>query len=145
MKGETLRERIREVSSMAWGMSTNLESVFDLVLAKAVEYDLPAEQLPTKVLIISDMQFNSAISDPNSDRALTMIRKKYAKAGYEMPQLVFWNVNSTDSGNIPVKYNDSGVALLSGSSPAVIKACLGADLDPVKVMMKALSDPRYSL
>lgn len=144
MKSLTLHQRILEVSSMNWGMSTNLESVFDLVLDKAVEYGLPAEQLPTKVLIISDMQFNSAISD-SPDRALNMIRKKYEKAGYEMPQLVFWNVNSSDSGNIPVKFNDSGVALLSGSSPAVIKACLGADLDPVKVMMKALSDPRYSL
>lgn len=144
MKGNTLKERIREVEHMEWGMSTNLESVFDLVLGKAVEYKLSAEQLPTKVLIISDMQFNHAVSG-NPDNALAMIRKKYEAAGYEMPQLVFWNVNSSDSGNIPVKFNDSGVALLSGSSPAVIKACLGADIDPVKVMMKALSDPRYSL
>lgn len=144
MKGKTLKDRIREIEGMNWGMSTNLESVFDLVLDKAVEYKLTAEQLPTKVLIISDMQFNHAISG-SQDRALVMIRKKYEAAGYEMPQLVFWNVNSSDSGNIPVKFNDNGVALLSGSSPAVVKACLGADIDPMKVMIKALSDPRYSL
>lgn len=138
----SLNERMFQVTSQKWG-STNLHSVFDLILRHAIQNKVPDEDMPAMVLIMSDMQFNSCRS--NDDSAIQMIRRKYEDAGYEMPQIVFWNLN--DYGNKPVKFNDSGVALISGFSPALMGSVLSVDMDkftPESVMLKTINKDRYS-
>ena len=74
-----------------------------------------------------------------------MIRNKYEEAGYQMPNVVFWNLNAKD--NVPVKFNERGVALVSGFSPSILKAVLSGDMEnltPVGVMMKTLMVDRYA-
>jgi len=77
-----------------------------------------------------------------------MIRRKYNNAGYEMPQIVFWNLNGGyGRDNTPVRFNDQGVALVSGFSPAIMKAVLANDLEeytPYNVMLQTLMDERYA-
>lgn len=141
LKGGTLSQRINELKQINWGMSTNLEAVFDLVLKAAKAHNLPQDQLPTKILIMSDMQFNSCIRN-SDDTAIQMIEKKFEAAGYNMPSLIFWNI---DGGNMPATFNAKGVGLVSGSSPSTIKAVLGGDIDPVRVMLNAIMQDRYAL
>ena len=74
-----------------------------------------------------------------------MIRRKYEDAGYEMPKIVFWNLN--DAGNKPVKFDDSGTALVSGFSPSLMESLLAADLEkftPESVMLKTVGKDRYN-
>jgi len=76
-----------------------------------------------------------------------MIARKYQAAGYELPKVVFWNLNAA-YGNTPVKFNKSGTALLSGFSPAVAKSVLSGsmdDLTPESAMLQAVMIDRYSL
>jgi hypothetical protein len=76
-----------------------------------------------------------------------MIAKKYEAAGYAMPKVVFWNLNAS-YGNAPVKFDKSGTALVSGFSPAVAAAILGADPDafsPEAIMLKAIMQDRYKV
>lgn len=40
--------------------NTNIEAVFDLLLAMAECEEVPGEELPKQVLIISDMEFDEA-------------------------------------------------------------------------------------
>lgn len=137
-----LNERMAQVTSQKWG-STNLHSVFDLILRHAVLNNVPDADMPEMVIIMSDMQFNSCRS--HDDSALQMIRRKYEDAGYETPQIVFWNLN--DYGNKPVKFNDSGVALISGFSPSLMESVLAVDMDkftPEAVMLKAVGKDRYN-
>jgi hypothetical protein len=132
------------MSKSDWGMSTNLHAALDKVLSTAVKGNVPQEDMPSMLLIMSDMQFNACVSF--DDSAMQMMQRKYKSAGYEMPQVVFWNLRA--GGNVPVAADASGVALVSGFSPSILKAVLAANMDdftPRGIMLKALMVPRYDL
>lgn len=65
-----------------------------------------------------------------------------AEAGYQIPRLVFWNVNSR-SDTIPVKENDLGVALVSGFSPNIAKMVMSGQTDPYDCLLEAINAERY--
>jgi hypothetical protein len=137
-----LKDRYRQLQNADWGMSTNLEAVFTLVLDQATRFNLPESEMPTTLLIMSDMEFNQATRSRQS--ALDMIREKYETAGYTMPKLVFWNIQSRNAGNFPVQVSDNGTALVSGFSPAILKSLLtGEDMSPIGIMNKTVNSARY--
>ena len=138
-----LSERVRQLKTADWDMSTNLESVFNLLLGVAVKHKVPKKDMPTKILILSDMEFNECGQEPN-DTAMNMIRRMYDKSGYKVPQIVFWNLSSRHD-NIPVRSNEKGTALVSGFSPSIMKSLLCGDLDPMKIMMKTINDKVYDI
>jgi hypothetical protein len=77
---------------------------------------------------------------------MKMIERKFNEAGYDLPKIVFWNLNAYD--NVPVKYDTRGVALVSGFSPAIMKAVLAGDTEqftPESIMMKTIMVPRYDV
>lgn len=141
LKG-SLYERLRQLETAQWNMSTNLEAVYKLILDKAVNAGLSEKDMPTKILIISDMEFNSAIHD-GSETAIKMINRMYSSHGYKMPQIVFWNVNGR-LGNVPVNFKHEGVGLVSGFSPSILKSILnGSILSPEGLMLKTIMSERY--
>lgn len=137
----TLRQRVQRIMQAPWGGSTNLEGVFALILSLATRHNLTDEDLPTKVMILSDMQFNSACRNAGATLFENM-KAQYAAAGYTMPQVVFWNLASNNQ-NVPVTVNTEGVALVSGFSPSILTNLLGGKLDPFTVMTETLMNPRY--
>ena len=133
--------KISQMVRASWDMSTDLEAAFKLILNTAVKGAVPVDEMPKTLLIMSDMQFNGSVDAPN-DRAFDMIKRQYADAGYNMPNVVFWNLNAHD--NVPVSFTEQGVALVSGFSPAILKSVLGGkSLTPYDVMMTAVDTPRY--
>ena len=139
----TLAQKLDQMNRSNWDMNTNLNRAFEKLLAHSVSNRVPAEDMPKILLILSDMQFDQCARF--DDSAQQMIRRKYEDAGYEMPATVFWNLN--DRGNKPVKFNDSGVALVSGFSPAIMKSILAADLDkfsPESIMLGTIGSDRYN-
>lgn len=133
--------------------NTNIEKVFDLILTSAINNRMSQEDLPANILIISDMEFDAcATSGMNSSRWETrrpnqrlfdVIAQRYAAAGYMMPRLVFWNVNSR-TGTIPVKENELGVALVSGFSVNVAKMVMSGKTDPFECLLETLNSERYA-
>jgi hypothetical protein len=143
LKGNIV-EKVDQMSRSNWEMSTNLHAAMDKILSTAVKGNVPESDMPKMLLILSDMQFNQCARF--DDSAMEMIERKYAEAGYTAPQIVFWNLNS--SGNVPVKADKSGAALVSGFSPSIMKALLSADLDqftPEGIMLKTVMVPRYDI
>lgn len=142
LTSDRLSERVVELESAEWEMNTDIERMFDLVLNQARKHNLTEEEMPEMLLIISDMQFDRCIQDP-SDTAMEMIRRKYSTAGYELPKIVFWNVDS--KGGVPVKFTESGVALVSGFSPSILKMILSNDrnLNPLSLALDTVNDDRY--
>jgi len=137
----SLSQRMRQLSNANWGMSTNLQATFDLILNSAVRESLPESEMPTKLLIISDMEFNQA--DRNQTN-LDSIRQKYSNAGYKMPEIVFWNVNGR-MGNVPASVNDSSIGLVSGFSPSILKSILKGEIySPLQLMLDTVDTARYS-
>jgi len=99
--------------------------------------------MPQKLIIVSDMQFDMACRS-NKRTNFEQIQKLYRKAGYEMPQLVFWNVNAI-GGNVPMTTHDTGTCLVSGCSPSILKSVLtGNVITPVDVMKDAVYNDRYA-
>lgn len=135
----TFSERVRQLEKSQWDMTTNLIAVFNLILTRSIEVALPALEMPTKLLIISDMEFNQATESKTN---YELIKAMYAAHGYVMPQIVFWNVNGR-VGNVPITVNDKGVALISGASPSILKSVLGGDLSALSVMTQTLNSERY--
>lgn len=121
--------------------NTNLELTFRTLLDIAIKNKLSNKDMPTHLLIISDMEFDTACRRP--DKTLyRSIKQLYKIYGYNMPNIIFWNVNSRQD-NVPVRFNQDGVGLVSGASPAVIQAVLSGDINPVDIMMRAVDVDRY--
>ena len=141
--GKTVGDRIRNLSSSAWGFNTDLRAVFESVLNAGIKNDVPEAEMPKKLIIVSDMQFDRACAS-NKRTNFEQIEKMYHKAGYEMPQLVFWNVNAI-GGNVPMTIHDTGTCLVSGCSPSILKSVLGGKvITPVDVMRDAVYTERYA-
>ena len=138
-----LKERLNKLRRSDWGMSTDLEAVFNLILNQAKTYNIPQDKMPTKIMILSDMQFNQATrSDLGSQ---SMIESMYEVAGYKKPDIIYWNLNARGS-NFPVEFNKNGTALVSGFSPSILKPLLsGKNMTPESIMMDTVNDERYSL
>lgn len=142
LKGKTLNDRYRELSRAQWSMSTNLTGVFDSILTTALRDKVPESDMPTTVVILSDMQFNQCIH--TNGTAMQAIDARYKAAGYVRPKVVFWNLNSREGTN-PATINDSGVALVSGFSPAIMKSILnGKDFSPEGIMLETVRVDRYN-
>jgi len=137
-------QKVQQMVKSDWGMNTDLVKAMKLVLDTAVKGDVPQEEMPEMLLILSDMQFDQCAKF--DDSAMKMIARKYEEAGYELPKIVFWNLNAAD--NVPVKYDTRGVALVSGFSPAIMTAVVGGDTEkftPEAMMMKAVMIDRYAI
>jgi hypothetical protein len=139
----TLKERYEQMSQADWGMNTNLELVFNLILNQALKHKVLPEDMPSKILIMSDMEFDQATRQ--SESAIQMIRRQYEESGYTLPQIIFWNIQSR-GGNFPVRYNELGTALISGLSPSIVKSVLGGkEMTPVSIMNETINSERYSI
>jgi hypothetical protein len=149
----SLADRYAQMSTADWGMSTNLEATFKLILDQATKHKLSQDEMPNKILILSDMEFNSATGSRGwgSNRteawnptAQQMIENMYDVAGYTMPQIVYWNIQSRNGG-VPVAFDKAGTALVSGFSPAIMTSLLGGDIEsPQQIMDKTILSERYA-
>jgi hypothetical protein len=131
--------------------NTNIEAVFDLVLQTAVGAKMKQSDIPD-ILIISDMEFDGCACDNSHSGSwgsglrstlFDEIGKRWAAAGYKLPKMVFWNVNSR-SNTIPVRTNDKGVVLMSGFSQNTAKMAMTNKLDPYDALKETLNVERYA-
>ena len=142
IEGKTFAERLRYICTFNEIADTNIEAVFDTILNVAVKNHVPQEELPAKLVLISDMEFNACVrnaSVTNFENA----KKKYAEQGYHLPQIVFWNVASRKRQQ-PVTMNEQGVALVSGVTPQLFSMVAGELQTPYKFMMDIIGGERYA-
>lgn len=131
--------------------NTNIERTFDLILKTAVDNHLKQDEIPANIMIITDGEFDAMTGDYDYDsgryshadqKLFDGIAAKWNAAGYKLPRLVFWNVNSR-TGTIPLGENELGVALVSGFSPMIADMVMSGELDPYKVLVDKLMSDRY--
>jgi len=139
IEGTNIYDQVNNLENADWGMNTNLAATFEEILEHAIEYGVHEDDMPTKVLIISDMEFDRCGQNTNLD----YIRHQYESSGYELPEIVFWNVNGR-LNNLPGLKNDLGIGLVSGFSPAILKTILSGEIvDPIKLMRDAVDTKKY--
>ena len=145
-------ERIRRTNLC---QNTNIEAAFDLLLDTALANNVPQEDMPQNIVVISDMEFDEATSNSmswhsnnvsrmnsrNAETLLEGIAKEWAREGYDMPHLIFWNVDARQA-NIPMIGNGR-ISYVSGFSPSIFQTIMtgktGYDL-----MMECLNGERYA-
>jgi len=145
----SLADRLNQLERADWGMNTDLPATIQLILEQALEHNIPESEMPTKILILSDMEFDQAVNgqwdsvSPWNPTAQEMIKERYEMAGYKIPEIVYWNIQSRQD-NIPTRFDEMGTALVSGFSPSIMKTILSCqDMTPYKMMMETIGDARY--
>ncbi|XP_058194564.1 uncharacterized protein LOC131311226 [Rhododendron vialii] len=142
--GGDLRSKTDFVRTMDWGMNTDFQKVFDLILEVAVNAKLTEEQMIKRVFVFSDMEFDQASARPWETDYQAIVRK-FGEKGYgsSVPEIVFWNLR--DSRATPVPGNQKGVALVSGFSKNLMTVFLeeSGALNPESVMEVAIAGEEY--
>ena len=142
IKGDTFADKLRYIASFNEIANTNLEAVFDLILRSAVKNNVPASELPAKLIIISDMEFDGCVE--NADKTnFENAKANFEAKGYKLPDIVFWNVASRNRQQ-PVKMNDQGVALVSGCTPRLFSMIASGTMNPYVFMMEVVESERYA-
>jgi hypothetical protein len=167
LKGNDIVEKVSNIREIC--DSTNIEAVFDLILKTAVINNMRQEDLPSKLYIISDMQFDEACTyyDWHARRYIEnrpfmqLMREKFENAGYKMPALIYWNVRASKCGMFHDTVDGEDVAMVSGYSSSLFKSIIEGTtfeesvdsngntiikekIDPMTVMLNTLNSERYS-
>ena len=141
--GKTLRDKLKYIGSLPWGGSTNLEAVFELILRAAVNHSAAQEEMPQVLYIFSDMEFNCCMR--NADQTVyENARERFAQFGYQMPAVVFHNVNSWQM-QTPVTAHVKGTALTSGAATHQMSYHFDGNVTPMEHMLRVLQSRRYAM
>lgn len=146
IEGIDFVDKICRMAQADWGGTTNVETVFDKMLSIAVKNHMRQEDIPKNIIIISDMEFNSCVR--GSQRLLVgntlfeNINRRWRNAGYNMPQLTFWNVNARND-RIPMR-KEGNVNFVSGMSPVIFQQVMKG-LSAEDLMMDKLNSERYAV
>ena len=156
-EGVDIYDKFRRARNADWGGSTNIEATFDMLLDVAVKNKVPASDMPKTLYIFSDMEFNGAMSygPRNTNRwgtsttirggaqgvttLLEDIALKWKNYGYELPRVIFWNLDARQD-NIPALNGRFGY--VSGFSMSMVETILSGK-DGYSLMMDKLNTERY--
>lgn len=142
IKGRDIYEKVRYCHEFNEVANTNIQKVFELILKTAVKNRVPQAEMPSKLYIISDMEFDCCVAD-RSMTNFQYAQRLFAAHDYQLPEVVFWNVASRNRQQ-PVKRNDQGVALVSGCNPRIFSMLKAGILSPYAFMMDVLGSERYA-
>ena len=145
---ETLRDKVVKLGKYTDCSNTDIEKVFMLILETAVKAQMKQSDLPDRILIVSDMEFDCATNHTrcrwnDMTPLFDELTDRFAKHGYKLPKLVFWNVNSRTK-TIPMTENEMGVVLVSGYSPNIMSMVMSDQTDPWLALKEKLDSSRYN-
>ena len=145
-------DKVRRIYQTNLCENTNIEATFDMILNTAIRNRCKQSDLPKSIVVISDMEFDAARGyynysygrQPNRGYETLMegIERKWRQAGYQMPNLVFWNVQARQD-NIPMTVKD-GISFVSGFSPVLFEQIMKGKT-AFDLMMDKLNDKRYEV
>jgi len=142
--GSTIVEKINNMSHAAWDMNTDLVKVFDLILNTAKKHNLSNDEIIKKLYIISDMQFDQA-TERSDEYFFEVIKSNFNDNGYDMPQLVFWNVKAANNHSMPMTTDSRGFLNVSGFSPSIFESLMNNKIiSAMDLMLEVINNPRYN-
>ena len=145
LKGETLAQKLASINTEGWGWNTNLESAFSKVLDIAVKNHVHPNDMIKSLIIISDMEIDEAMNGHKDWLFYDAMRARYEEAGYELPNIVFWQVDARHD-TFHADKDRKGVQLCSGQSPSTFQHLMHCvSMTPMQMMMEVLNSERYSV
>ena len=157
-EGIDIVDKFKRCVRADWGMNTDLKAVFNMLFDTAVKNHIKQEDMPERIYIFSDMQFDKCVTVDNKrnsswyscyyasqskiDTMMEAEKKRWARYGYKLPSVVFWNVNAAFKNNIPAIGED--FSYVSGFSPVMIETILSGK-DGIDLMLEKLNSERYKM
>ena len=144
IKGEDILDKVRYCHDYNECANTNIQRVFELILNTAKNNNVPNDELPKRLYIISDMEFDYCTDDASVTN-FEYAKKLFENSGYTLPELVFWNVASRNRQQ-PVTKNEQGVLLVSGCTPRIFSMVANgslSDASPYEFMLEVVMSERY--
>ena len=151
-EGIDIVDKFKRCVHADWGMNTDLKAVFNMLLDTAVKNHIKQEDMPERIYIFSDMQFDRCVTNGTSyyhyasqsdiDTMMEAEKKKWVRYGYKLPSVIFWNVNAAFKNNIPAI--GEGFSYVSGFSPVMIETILSGK-DGIDLMLEKLNSERYKM
>ena len=137
-------DKVKRIYSTNLCENTNIEAAFDMLLDTAIKSHCRQSDLPKTIIVVSDMQFDRQRSYYGNSNATLMenIAYKWQRAGYQMPELVYWNVQARGNNVIPMQAKD-GITFVSGFSPTLFSQIMMGKTG-YELMMDKLNEERYS-
>ena len=143
--GKDFVEKVLNIYKTNLVDNTNLARVFHLLLNTARQKGVKKEDLPKTIVVISDMEIDGATGYAYSktDLKITMehIRAQWEFFGYELPKLVYWNVNAR---NNTILDDGPNVSYVSGCNPVIFKQVLTGKTG-IELMLEVLLGERYKV
>ena len=150
VKGKTLYEKVCNLEKADWGGSTNFEAIFDKLLDMAIRNNISQDDMVKSIIVVTDMEFNEANYNYNYGRRTSdwgfynQMVKKYHDAGYEIPNIVFWNVNARND-TFHSQADVPGVQMVSGQAVATFKYVMKAvGMTAYEMMLEVVDSDRYA-
>lgn len=134
--GKTIKQKIENIPSYI--ANTNIDKAFELLLETAKENHLEQSDLPSHLIIVSDMEFDQGVYTKTGTNFHNW-KQAFKKAGYQLPIIIFWNVAGSTNG-VPVTKFDNDVAMISGFSTNLLSNLLTLEnYTPISIMFEKLS------
>ena len=146
VEGVDFVDKVQRIYATNLCENTNLQSVFDLLLQTAINNNCSQADLPEHIIIISDMEIDNSYDmgyDRDRNKILTMMetqRVKWANHGYELPNLIYWNVQARNNNILD---DGPNVSYVSGMSPVLFEQIMTGKTG-VDLMLDKLNSERYA-
>ena len=132
-KGEepSLYTCFKSLVEVNYGYNTDFLKSCDMVIKYGKDNNISDEDMPRKLFVFTDMQFDEATTENRENSCVETlyktIRKRFVAAGYTPPKFIFWNLNSSHKESFPVNCKTEGVAMISGFSEQLLKIFMTYD------------------
>ena len=140
-KNDSLRDAVVKVQNTDIGYSTNLEAAFKYILNFAISNRVAPHEMPSALVVISDMEIDRYLSTHNFD-FLQMMEKVFNSYGYNLPKIILWNV---EARNDTFLTQDKNVIKVSGQSTSAFKDLMDRlnGITDYEMMLRTLNDKMY--
>lgn len=133
--GKTIVDKVHNIKTIV--ENTDIDRAFELLLETAKNSNIPEEEMPTHIIIISDMEFDNGVYS-NGGTNFSGWKKAFKESGYKLPKIIFWNVSGNVMGTPTTKF-ENDVAMINGFSTSVFENILNLEnLTPENVMLTKL-------
>jgi hypothetical protein len=147
--GTDIYDKFIRAKGANWGMNTDLKAVFNLLLRTAINENVAPEDMPERIYIFSDMEFDMAfvghrwtpVKGGFIQTLMEDVKDEWKAHGYKLPSVVFWNLRSAHD-NIPAI--GEGFSYVSGYNPVMIDTILSGK-DGIDLMLEKLNSDRYAV
>lgn len=115
-----------------YGYNTDFVKSCDMIIKYGKDNNIKDEDMPKKLFIFTDMQFDEATVDNDKENngietLYKTIVKMFKAADYTAPKFIFWNLNSSHKQSFPVNCKTEGTAMISGFSEQLLKIFMTYD------------------